>query len=210
MSLLLPPLLICRRKYSTSHMTQIKNDRQAEKFIFSCSGDRCLSYKHWSCIVALSVLVYSCWFRTVQCVCVCVLPPVEHDQGEEAMTTVWTIRMSFNLYCDMRKPRGAVKSHGAISEVKPVLVVQMEALTGLMLCVQEPPELLRSVSRWGSKLHFPNMRSISTTRCCAWPCAGLPAGSLRCPVVSMRERTHKHTHKHKWKEYENVMLVKYS
>lgn len=58
-------------------------------------------------------------------------------------------------------------------------------LTGLLSLCSGASFL--SASPWGSKLHFPNMRSISTTQCFVWPCSGLPAGSLTCPVVSMRD-----------------------
>lgn len=79
---------------------------------------------------------------------------------------------------------------GVIAQVKPGLVVDRSDVHVFRSLRSSFP------SPWGSKPRFPNMRSISTTRCFVWPSSGPPAGSLTCPVVSMTPYTQTHAEQH--------------
>lgn len=101
---------------------------------------------------------------------------------------------AFLFVGEIRKLQWAGNAMGLLLHRQTCFSCSNKMWTVVCLCVQEPSELLLTVSGWGSKLLFPNMRSISTTRCCVWPCSGPPVGSWRCPAVSMNAHTHADTH----------------
>lgn len=140
--------------------SSVQTDWQVEMSIIS--WNTCPSMYCWT---GFLVLAYSCRFRTL------------HNADNVSVRCGWW----FVCVCwggDVFEWLG----------VKPVRRGRQKTQTNLPSCVQEPAGLLLAW-RWGSKLLFQNMRSTSTRRCWVWPCCGLPAGSLRCPVVSTHRLT---------------------